>query len=74
MDPITSFFTAAGKFIDLQIKLFDNLPLDKKEAASSRLFDASARILGWLDKGAAHIGIGPLAHDDKPAAAAEPVK
>lgn len=66
MDPVTTFFLALSKFLDLQIKLFDALPAASKEAAAQRLFETVARVQGFLDRGAAKIGIGPLAEEKGP--------
>lgn len=67
MDPVTTFFLALGKWLDFQTKLFDALPAASKEASAQRVFESAARIQGWLDRGAAKIGLGPLAEDKGPA-------
>jgi hypothetical protein len=66
MDPVTTFFLALGKFLDLQILIFTALPAASKEAGAQRLFETGTRIQGFLDRGAARIGLGPLADDKVP--------
>lgn len=69
MDPVTAALVTAGKWMDLQIALFQALPDASKTVRAEQLFEEGQFVRNLIEEAAAHVGLRPLG---RPAAAVLP--